>query len=435
MPSRKPARSTRGKPPEVEVQIAALGGRGDGVGYAAGQGGGQGGGQAIFVPFAVPGDRLRVAIVGERDGGLLGRIVERLEDGADRARPPCRHFGTCGGCALQHVTAEAYVAWKQALIGQALARRGIEAEILPLRTLPPAGRRRAVFAAARHGKYVELGFNASASASVVDLQICLILEERLVALLAPLRETLLAVLGPKEAADLAVALTDSGIDLWIKARRPPGLTAREALVDLANARDLARVSAGPEAELVLMRRQPRAIFGGVAVALPPGAFLQPTAAGEAVLAETVTGALAGRGRVADLYAGCGTFTFPLAARAKVHAVEGDEPSLAALAGAARNLAGRVSAERRDLARSPLTAAELDRFDAVVFDPPRAGAKDQSAEIARSRLDLAVGVSCHPGSFARDAQILIDGGFRLEQVLPVDQFPWSPHLELVGIFRR
>ncbi|HXQ42648.1 MAG TPA: hypothetical protein VN821_15365 [Candidatus Udaeobacter sp.] len=428
-----------GKPPEMDVEIAGLGGRGDGIGYADGQGGGQGvghgGDRAIFVPFAAPGDRLRVAIVGERDGGLLGRIVERLKDGADRSRPPCRHFGDCGGCALQHVTAEAYVAWKQALVGQALARRGIEAEILPLRILPPAGRRRAVFAAARCGKRVELGFNASASAKIVDLQTCLILDAKLVELLAPLRETLLAVLGPKDAADLAVALTDSGIDLWIKSRRPPTLAAREALVDLALGRDLARISAGPEAELVVLRRQPRAIFGSVAVALPPGAFLQPTAAGEAVLTEAVSGALAGRARIADLYAGCGTFTFPLAASARVHAVEGDGPSLAALAGAARNLPGRVSAERRDLARSPLTAGELKRFDAVVFDPPRAGAKEQAAEIARSGLDLAVGVSCHPGSFARDARILIDGGFRLELVLPVDQFPWSPHLELVGIFCR
>ena len=415
----------------MDVEIAALGARGDGVGYADGPGGKS----AIFVPFAAPGDRLRVAITGERDGGLRGHIVERLADGADRIQPPCRHFGDCGGCALQHVAPEAYVAWKQSLVGQALARRGIEAPILPLRILPPAGRRRAVFAAVRRGNRMDLGFNASASANIVDLQTCLILDLKLVELLAPLRQTLLAVLGPKEAADLAATLTDSGIDLWIKSRRPPALAAREALADLAQGRDLARVSTGPEAELVVMRRQPRAIFGSVAVALPPGAFLQPTAAGETVLAEAVSGGLAGRGRVADLYAGCGTFTFPLSASARVHAVEGDGPSLAALAGAARNLAGRVSAERRDLARSPLTVAELKRFDAVVFDPPRAGAKEQAAEIARSSLDLAVSVSCHPGSFARDARILIDGGFRLEQVLPVDQFPWSPHLELVGIFRR
>lgn len=431
MRSAHPATSVRRQAPEIDLEIAALGSHGDGVGYI----GGQAGDGAVFVPFSAPGDHLRVTIVGERDGGQLGRIVLRLKDGAGRAPPPCRHFGTCGGCALQHVKPETYVAWKQALVGQALARRGIEAEILPLRILPRATRRRAVFAAARRGERLTLGFNASGSASIVDLQVCLILDPKLVALLPPLRQALLAVLGPREKADIAVLTMDSGIDVWIQGRHSPDLVAREALTMLASEQDLARISAGPDAEPVILRRQPRAVFGKVAVALPPGAFLQPTAAGEALLTEAVSTTLAGRARIADLYAGCGTFTFPLAASAKVHAVEGDGPALSALAAAARSLGGRVSAERRDLARAPLTAAELRRFDAVVFDPPRAGAKEQAAEIARSNLDLALGVSCHPGSFARDARILIDGGFRLERVLPVDQFPWSPHLELVGVFRR
>jgi 23S rRNA (uracil1939-C5)-methyltransferase len=431
MRSARPQTTARRTPPEIDVEIAALGGRGDGVGYARGHAGNR----TVFVPFAAPGDRLRVEILGERDGGELGRIVERLRDGPYRSDPPCRHFGDCGGCALQHVKRDAYVAWKQALVGQALARRGVEAEILPLRNLPQARRRRAVLAAARRGDRLQLGFNASASASIVDLETCLILDPKLVALLPPLRPVLLAALGPREAADIGVTITDSGIDLWLQTRRLPTLIAREALVDLASEQGLARISAGPEAELVVQRRQPRVIFGGVAVALPPGAFLQPTAGGEAALVEAVSTALAGRARIADLYAGCGTFTFPLAASAKVHAVEGDGPALAALAVAARNLGGRVSSEHRDLARAPLTPAELGRFDAVVFDPPRAGAKEQAAEIARSGLDIAVAVSCHPGSFARDARILVDGGFRLERVLPVDQFPWSPHLELVGIFRR
>jgi 23S rRNA (uracil1939-C5)-methyltransferase len=426
MVDRERAAGTRAQP-ALEVEIDALGGRGDGVGRVEGG--------SVFVPFAAPGDRLRVAIVGERDGGLLGRIVERLAEGPDRGQAPCRHFEDCGGCALQHLKPTAYLAWKQALVAQALARRAVEAEIRPMVSLPPAGRRRAVFVASRRGGHVELGFNASGSRRIVDLKTCLVLDPRLVGLLGPLRRALSLVLGPREEADVAVAVTDSGIDLWLQTKRPPERAAREALVALGESEDLARIAAGPDGDPVIVRRLPRAIFGGVPVALPPGAFLQPTAAGEAILTQAVASALAGRSRIADLYAGCGTFTFPLAAAAKIHAVEGDGPALAALAAAARGLGGRVKAERRDLARAPLSAAELDRFDGVLFDPPRAGAKEQAGEIARSRLDLVVGVSCHPGSFARDARILIDGGFRLNQVLPVDQFPWSPHLELVGVFRR
>ena len=409
------------------MEITGLGARGDGIGRVDGR--------PLFVPFAAPGDRLRVAIEGERDGGLVGRIRERLEAGPERATPPCPHFGDCGGCALQHLAPEAYVRWKQALVGEALARRGLTAEVESLRVLPPAGRRRAVFNVGRQGERLLLGFNAASSRRVVDLARCLVLDPRLFSLLASLRRTLAAVLSPRESADAAVTLTDSGVDLWLQSRRPPGLAARQALIDLAEAQDLARIAVGPEAEPVILRRQPRAVFAGVAVALPPGAFLQPSLAGERVLSEAVADALAGRKRVADLYAGCGTFTFALAANAKVHAVEGDGPALAALADAARGLGRRVTVERRDLARAPLGAGELDAFDGVVFDPPRAGAKEQAVEIMRSRLDLVVAVSCHPGSFARDARILVDGGFRLERVMPVDQFPWSAHLELVGVFRR
>ena len=409
------------------MEITGLGARGDGIGRIEGR--------AVFVPFAAPGDRLRVAIEGEREGGLAGRILERLADGPERAAPPCPHFGDCGGCALQHLVPGAYLQWKQALLGEALARRGVTAEVEELRVLPPASRRRAVLTALRQGDRVVLGFNAAASARVVDLARCLVLDPRLVALLAPLRQALGSVLSPRETANVALTLTDSGVDLWLQNRRALGLAARQALIDLAEAQDLARIVAGPEAEPVILRRQPRVIFAGIAVALPPGAFLQPSVAGERLLSEAVVSALADRKRVADLYAGCGTFTLALAAKAKVHAVEGDGPALAALADAARGLGGRVSTERRDLARAPLAAAELDRFDGLVFDPPRAGAKEQAAEIARSRLGLVVAVSCHPGSFARDARILVDGGFRLERVMPVDQFPWSPHLELVGVFRR
>jgi 23S rRNA (uracil1939-C5)-methyltransferase len=224
------------------------------------------------------------------------------------------------------------------------------------------------------------------------------------------------------------------------------LAAREALADLAQAADLARLSWGQtarpdaamESEPVAIRRPPVLRFGDVTVEPPPGGFLQPTAAGEKLLVEAVlAGIPAGAKRVADLYAGCGTFTFPLAGRCRVHAVEGDSTALAALWTAARraDLAGRVSIEERDLAREPLDPAELNGLDGVVFDPPRTGAREQAMALAASAVPAVVAVSCNPATFARDARILIDGGYTLMEVLPVDQFPWSGHLELVGRFLR
>jgi 23S rRNA (uracil1939-C5)-methyltransferase len=411
----------------LELEISALGHRGDGIAHVEGQ--------TIFVPYSAPGDRLIVRLVGEREGGTLARIERRLADGPDRVQPPCIYFGDCGGCAVQHLSIPVYRSWKQALVGDALARQGVAAEVSAMVAIPPGSRRRATFVAEKRGDEIHLGFNAMGSSRVVDLHLCHILLPVLVDLLDPLRRTLSRVLGGNETADIAITLSDSGIDLWLKSRRPLLRAAREALVALAEQCDLARISAGADAEPVALRRQPQMNFSGIAVALPPDSFLQPSAGGEAVLVALVGEALARRKTVADLYAGCGTFTFALMPRRRIHAVEGNTASLAALATAARGSSGRVTSERRDLAREPLTAVELNKFDAVVFDPPRAGAKEQTAQIARSKLKLAVAVSCNPVTFARDARILTDAGFHLAKVTPVDQFPWSAHLELVGVFSR
>lgn len=428
MPARRKATKNPPSSSEsLELEISALGHLGDGIAHLEGQ--------TIFVPYSAPGDRLIVRLEGEREGGRLARIERHLADGPDRVQPPCIHFGDCGGCALQHLSAPAYSAWKQALVGDALARQGVAAQVSAMVAIPPGSRRRATFIAERRGGDVHIGFNAMGSSRIVDLSLCHILLPALVDLLAPLRSTLVRVLGGNETADIAATVSDSGIDLWLKTGNRLSLAAREALVAFAEQYDLARISAGADAEPVALRRQPQMNFSGVAVALPPDSFLQPSAGGQAALVALVGEALAGRKRVADLYAGCGTFTFALMAGRRVHAVEGNAASLAALAAAARGSGGRVTSERRDLAREPLTALELNKFDAVVFDPPRAGAKEQAAEIARSKLKLAVAVSCNPVSFARDARILGDAGFRLAKVTPVDQFPWSAHLELVGVFSR
>ncbi len=418
----------------MEVEIQELGGRGDGVAWQ--------GRRPVFVPLALPGERLRVRVTGERAGGLKAEIVELISESPDRCPPPCPHFGPCGGCTVQHLEDERYVDWKRDQVLRALSRRGLPTDtVRTLSRVPDGTRRRATLAARRQGEAVLLGFRERESHRIVDLRHCLLLTPALTALLPTLRQWLGESLAPDETVGVALCETEAGVDLVIESRQPPDLAAREALAELAEACDLARLSwaaPGEEPEPVVQRRPPQVVFAGVAVTLPPGGFLQPSREGEDLLTRLVLEALPAEAMaVADLYAGCGTFTFALAAERSVRAFEGDGPALAALKSAARQagLTGRVSAEQRDLARQPVSSEVLAEFDAVVFDPPRAGARDQSVEIATSSLGAAVAVSCNPNTFARDARILVEGGFRLEWVAPVDQFPWSGHVELVASFRR
>jgi 23S rRNA (uracil1939-C5)-methyltransferase len=432
-------RARKGGGRQLEARIEGLGARGDGFASLDGR--------PVFVPFTVAGDRVRLRLTGTRAGGLKGEVLELLEEGPGRTEPPCPHFGVCGGCALQHLTDAAYARWKQGLVAQALARRGFgEVPVQPMIRIPPGTRRRATLAATRTETGVTLGFHGRESHAVVDLETCLILTPRLMSLLPPLRQALAPLLQARETAAVTLTETEEGPDLLVVSAQGPGLAAREALAAFAEGQDLARLTwaarakAGEalEPEPVVLRRPARLDFAGVAVEPPPGGFLQPTAAGEAALVERVLSYLPeAAAAVADLYAGCGTFTFPLAGRARVHAVERDEAALAALWSGARkaDLAGRITIEARDLARAPVTAEELAGGDCVVFDPPRAGAREQAAEIARSTLPAAIAVSCNPNTFARDARTLVDGGFRLVEVTPIDQFPWTGHLELVASFRR
>jgi 23S rRNA (uracil1939-C5)-methyltransferase len=418
---------------QAEVMIEEIGGRGDGIARLDGR--------PLYVPFTLPGDRVSVGIEGTRGDGLAGHVLSLLIAGPGRVTAPCPHFGRCGGCALQHLEDGLYAAWKSAQVALALARRGLrDVPLQPLIRIPAGTRRRASLVAERAGGAIRLGFHERASHRVVDATTCLILTAGLAALLPPLRRALRPLLGERERAQLTLTEADTGIDLLVGTSRPPGLAAHEALAALAQAADLARLAwRGPAGapEPVALRRPVEMRFGGVAVELPAGAFLQPSAGREAALVGAVTAALANCQTVADLYAGCGTFTFPLAHTARVHAVEGEGEAIGALVAAARRagLGPQVSAEARDLAQNPLTPEELARFDGVVFDPPRAGARSQAERLAASRVGHVVALSCDPATFARDARILVDGGYRLESVSPVDQFIWSPHLELVAVFRR
>jgi 23S rRNA (uracil1939-C5)-methyltransferase len=422
--------------PEAEaiLVVESVGVRGDGIAMHEGR--------PVYLPLTAPGDRVRARLLTPRGAGWVGEVVELLTPG-ERMTPVCRHFGRCGGCALQHLAADAYARAKEQQVRDALRQHGVAAaELAPLRRLAAGTRRRARFAIHRARAAAPLvGFHGRASDRVVDMTECAVLHPALFAIVAKLR-ALAASLWPSGKPGAATAtLSDAGLDLLLDLEAPPDLALLERLAGFAEAQDLARLTwraAGfAEATPVAMRRPPRVVFSSVAVELPVDAFLQASVEADAALAEEVLAGLGSAARVADLYAGLGTLTFAVAGRAVVHAVDASGTAMAALAAAAARagLDGRVASERRDLEARPLLADELARFDAVIFDPPRAGARAQSAALAHSAVPRVIAVSCNPASFARDARLLVDGGYRLTRVQPIDQFIWSPHVELVAYFER
>jgi 23S rRNA (uracil1939-C5)-methyltransferase len=418
---------------KIELLATAMGGQGDALADWQGK--------RVFAPFALPGERLRAVLRSAAGGDFAAHEIEILEQSPDRIAPACRHFGTCGGCALQHWAEPAYRAWKIDLVRHALGHRGLA---LPTQIetafMPAATRRRAEFAALKQGGEVRLGFHARGSDTIVDQQECPLLTPALGRLVPTLRSALRDILRADEAADVLATETATGIDLLISADNPPNPARRAILARFAAENEVARIgwqAKRGSPEPIVLLRPPQVKFGDVVVDLPMPAFLQPSAEGEAALKAAVLAMIGKPKRIAELYAGCGTFTFDLAKIGKVHAVEGNKPALGALDQAANRaqLGHRITTEARDLEHAPLTFQELKTYDAVVFDPPRAGAKAQSEMLAKSRVKRIVGVSCNPATFARDARTLVDGGYDLAAITIVDQFIWSPHVELVAEFQR
>lgn len=394
-----------------DARVIRIGARGDGV-TADGR----------FVPFGVPGDTL------SEDGTLV--------HGPDHQAPPCRHFPDCGGCQLQHVADPAYADWAVARIVHALSGAGVTpGEVMPVHLSPPRSRRRASLRGVKRGGQLVLGFNAEASHRIVDIRECHVLLPELFTLIAPLRGLLSAALKDGQGAGVTLTMTTTGIDLLLANVAATRLPEIERLTAFADEHDLARLSVENEGgvEVIAERRTPLVRLGGVDVALPPAAFLQATDDGEAALVAAVLEATRGARKIADLFAGLGTFALPLSNDARVLAADAAGPAMLALKAAA---VGRLLlTEHRDLFRNPLTVAELDRFDALVFDPPRAGAAAQVALLGASKVPCVVAVSCNPSTFARDAALLVGGGYRLERLWPVGQFRWSTHVELVARFVR
>jgi len=397
--------------PILELDIHAVGGAGDGM--ASGP---------IFVPFTLPGERVSAQGTGERRD-----LIEVLTPSPDRIAPACPHFTVCGGCALQHWRHEPYLAWKVERMVGTLARERVEAELLPAFPAEPGTRRRVTLHARRGDRdSARLGYKARKSWDLVDIDVCPIADPAIQAALPQLKRLAARLFEhPKSAPSLHVTLTDTGLDIDITGveAKSGGLSAdaRMQLAERAAEADFARVTLS--GEVAYMARLPQVRLGPGRVSLPPGAFLQATKGAETVMADFVAEAAAGATRIADLYSGVGTFTFRLAEIAPTHAAD-----------SAPGLKG-VTVEARDLVRRPLLAHDLRHTDVAVFDPPRAGAAEQVAELARSNVARVIGVSCNPATFARDARTLIDAGFRLERILPVDQFLWSSHIELVGVFNR
>jgi 23S rRNA (uracil1939-C5)-methyltransferase len=361
-----------------------------------------------------------------------------VHPGAHHAVPPCRHFPRCGGCQLQHVDDAAYAEFIVGRISGALAVQGVDApEIRTPQLSPPRSRRRATLRAERIGARVVIGFNESQSHRIVDMRECHVIRPELFALVDPLSRLLPQLLAPRRQASVALTLTDQGVDVAIEGVQAEGLTAYEAIRDFAEAHRLARlaVNEGYGAETRWEPEPATVTLGGVAVPFPSAAFLQATVEGEAALTAAVVEAVGDAGIVADLFAGLGTFALPLAGTARVLAVEGARDPALALRAAANRSGRQLLVEHRDLFRRPLSAVELGRFEAIVLDPPRAGAKEQAPALAAASAARLAYVSCNPATFARDAATLCAGGWRLDRITPVGQFRWSTHVELAAAFSR
>jgi 23S rRNA (uracil1939-C5)-methyltransferase len=406
----------------TEFLVERLGAQGDGV--AATENG------PLYIPFTLPGER----VTASRDGDRAD-LMAVIEASPLRVAPPCRHFGECGGCALQHMEERAYREWKRGRVVEALRSRGIEAEIEPLVPCAPGARRRVTLSARRTDGGMLLGYNRELSHRIVNVVECPIARPEIVAALEPLRALAKILCATDKAFRLTVTVTASGLDVAVHGSGKLAERTRNAASDFALRAGFARLSV--DGEIVVEPRKPLVMFGGVSVSPPPGAFLQAVAGAEQVMADLVSAHLMEAKRIADLFSGAGAFALRLARSAEVRAIEADAASLAALDRGFRFGPGlkKVTTERRDLFVRPVTAKELNGFDGVVFDPPRAGAEAQSKQIAKSDVPLVAAVSCNPTTLARDLAILVEGGYVLERVVPIDQFLWSPHVEAVALLTK
>ncbi len=413
--------------------IDALGPQGDGIHKSAGG--------PIYVERALPGDTV-IAQVQRSGGALRGELTQIITPSPDRIEAPCPSYNVCGGCTLQHANADLYRGWKIEIVRTALGKVGLEPKTWLEPTYLEAGtRRRVTFAAFKSGKAVTLGYFRRRSHQVAEINACLVAEPGIMDLRQRLGPLLVPLLQGGKPADVFIQSVNGLYDVVITgavgATGVPDFKIYDAATTLVQTAKVSRISwrasENDDAEVLLEASPIHAVFGALRVPLPPLAFLQPTALGERALVEAVMSALPATGKFADLFAGCGTFSGPMLERGTVDAFENSAPAIQALNKA--RAAKPLNPIRRDLFRNPLLADEFKKYDAVVFDPPRAGAAEQVKTLALSKVARVVGVSCNPNTFARDARVLVDGGYALDSVKVVDQFTWSHHVELVAVFTK
>jgi 23S rRNA (uracil1939-C5)-methyltransferase len=408
------------------LAIDHVGHRGEGVAYADGE--------AVYVPYTLGGETVEVApTAGHPD---RRRLLAVEQASPERIVPFCPHFGVCGGCAIQHWEIERYRAWKHQLVVETLKQAKLACEVSPLIDAHGLGRRR-ITLHARMGVHdvLKVGFTAVNSHDVIPVDRCPILDPGLNGALDAAWALVEPLISTGKPLDIQITATDSGLDVDVRGSGPLASAMITTLSRIAEQHRLARLTR--HGELVLMRSPPVVSIGTAQVTLPPGSFLQATVAGEETLAALVAEACGRAKNIADLFCGVGPFALRLAAKARIAAFDSDAGAVTALQKAATATSGLkpVKAETRDLFRRPLVAQELRDFDAVVFDPPRQGAQAQALQLAASKIGTVIAVSCNVATFARDARILVDGGFRLEKVTPVDQFRYTPHVELVARLTR
>ncbi|TCA66870.1 class I SAM-dependent RNA methyltransferase [Rhizobium leguminosarum bv. viciae] len=411
------------------VTIEKLGAQGDGIASSAGG--------PVYVPFSLPGETVAIARVKSQ-----GTIMSITTPSPDRQEPPCRHFGpdgvngTCGGCTLQHMADAPYGAFKRQLVIDALKSKGLTPEVGEIVPARPGERRRVVFAARKTEKDMLVGFNQAESHHIVAIEECPISSAGIIARLPAIRAIAASLATSAEPFRVAVLETLSGLDISVdEGKKLSDPQRRKAIETALSLRGIARVSLN--GEILVEPSKPMVEFGGVQVSPPPGGFTQATKPAEEAMAELVTAHAGKAKRIADLFAGAGTFSLRLARIGRVHAVEAEAKALAALDHAARNTQGLkpVTVEKRDLFRRPLMTQEFKPYDVVVFDPPRAGAEFQCQELARSGVKKIVAVSCNPLTLARDLAILVEGGYRITGVTPIDQFLWTSHVEVVATLEK
>ena len=402
-----------------ELIVTAMGAKGDGVARRDGR--------AVHIPYVLPGETIIATVDGER-----GELNDVITPSPDRIAPLCPWFGTCGGCALQHWAAEPYTQWKRGLLGQALLQQGVEATIKPMITAYGSGRRRVVFHARKKEGKIEAGFMARRTHQLIAIDHCPILVPALQA--SPALATQIAtIIDTDKPLDIHLTATNSGIDCDIRGLGAPSDRQRRRLVENFSSFHLARLSV--HGALVAMRNEPHLRIGRADIALPSGAFLQATEAAEHHLTQIALDWIGPAKKIADLFCGIGPFSIRLAEKASVDAFDSDSKAIDALKAVRAEGLKPIKATVRDLFRVPLVPTELNTFDAVLLDPPRAGAKAQMEQLAKSAVPRIIAVACDVQSFARDAHILCSAGYQCEQIVPVDQFAYSAHLEMIGLFTK